>query len=217
MPPFVNRTDIRYGRLLAKYPIREKGKKIKWFCVCDCGNTTDVDSGHLHTGAIQSCGCIKSEMCVAKNSSHLMSQTAEYHIWSGMRERCYNPNKRMFKNYGGRGISVCDRWLHSFENFYVDMGNRPSTNHSIDRIDNDGNYTHENCKWSTRFEQADNTRLLKWFYARSPIGRWYKAKNCAAFARKHKIKSPSNISSVLHKKIPSHAGWSFYLLKVGSA
>lgn len=91
--------------------------------------------------------------------THGMSNTPEYKAWFEMKRRCYNKNRKGYKNYGGRGIKVCDRWLESFENFYEDMGDRPSPNHSLDRIDVNGNYEPSNCKWSDRTEQNYNQRF----------------------------------------------------------
>ena len=89
---------------------------------------------------------------------HGMTKTSEYHAWSNIKARCFNPNNPRYSDWGGRGIAVCDRWKNSFENFLADMGTKPSPKHSLDRIDNDGDYSDENCKWSTKAEQDNNRR-----------------------------------------------------------
>jgi len=94
-------------------------------------------------------------------TTHGMTKTPEYISWRRMKDRCFNPNSKDYPNWGGRGITVCDRWLNSFENFLADMGSRPTAKHSLDRIDNDGNYCPENCKWSTKAEQGNNRRNNK--------------------------------------------------------
>jgi len=106
----------------------------------------------------QSCGCLKAIVTSAKNKKHGMFGTKEYSSYHRMKDRCFDKKNKDYKNYGARGITICDRWLNSFENFYADMGNKPTPKHSIDRIDNDGNYEPSNCRWASNIQQARNKR-----------------------------------------------------------
>lgn len=153
---FQDLVGTRFTRLVVTELISMK--PTIWLCRCDCGADTAVGARHLKSGVTQSCGCLHREIMVARNSSHGLCELPEYSIWLGMRNRCNNPNEIGWKNYGGRGISVCERW-NSFENFLADMGNRPSSSHSIDRFPNpNGNYEPSNCRWATDKDQARNTR-----------------------------------------------------------
>ena len=152
-----DRTDIKYGRLTAKYIFDRRNDKIRWFCECSCGNTCVVIGGNLSSKHSTSCGCWPKERAFFINLTHGKAHTPEYRSWSGMKNRCYNKKTNNYFFYGGRGITVCARWLESFENFLKDMGERPSLQHSIDRINNTGNYELSNCKWSTHTEQNRNT------------------------------------------------------------
>lgn len=138
-----------------------KHKKRVWKCKCECGNYSEVISSHLLSGHSTSCGCTRLERSIRatkkSNTTHGMRHTKEYVAWSEMKQRCYNPNEPNYKNYGARGIKVCDSWLHSFENFYADMGKAP-TGFSIDRVDVDGDYCKENCRWTDNKTQQYNKR-----------------------------------------------------------
>lgn len=143
-----------------------------------------------------------------QNQIHGMSTTPEYRVWVSIKQRCYNPNYRYYKDYGGRGIRVCDRWLYSFVAFFKDMGKRPGPKYTIERVDNDGNYELGNCKWVTRKEQQNNTRKNVQFKAISPINRVYISKNQNEFARRFNL-SQGNINNCLYNRRQTHRGWKF--------
>lgn len=155
----VDISGMRFGGITA---IRDVGtlvgKTRKWEFLCDCGNRFISCGSRARLGTVISCQECSRERISKLNTSHGMRDSAEYGIWIHIKERCLNPSNKSFERYGGRGISVCERWTHSFENFIADMGIRPSNKHSIDRINNNGNYEPSNCRWSTPVEQGNNKR-----------------------------------------------------------
>ena len=129
-----------------------------WRCRCDCGQEVTVRSGSLLCGNTKSCGCQHGHGLITHGHARKGAREPEYAVWCAMIARCTRPNDAAWRNYGGRGISVCKRWRGSYEAFISDMGRRPSSAHSIDRINNDGNYESGNCRWATREQQAANKR-----------------------------------------------------------
>lgn len=131
-----------------------------WLCRCDCGVTKRAISWSLKQGLIKSCGCKKSElMRKTLGPRKRIADNPAYGCWTSMKARCYDKNHMHYRNYGGRGIVVCERWINSFANFLADMGDRPSDKHSIDRFpDKNGNYEPGNCRWATAREQGSNMR-----------------------------------------------------------
>lgn len=154
------------------------GKSV-WNVTCSCEDKTEskVVGSNLTSGHTQSCGCLQVKSVTKLNTTHGLSKKPEYKTWLKMKARCLNPNNDSYESYGGKGIEVCDRWLESFENFYLDMGEKPKGKYSIDRLFPEGHYEPSNCRWATTKQQARNkstTVLIKWIGREQCLMDWAK-------------------------------------------
>jgi hypothetical protein len=156
MSRMIDLTGQRYGRLVVRERVQQHMKgQARWLCLCDCGNTTVVQSYDLRSGNTQSCGC--QRRVNFKHKIHGHSQKRIYAIWKGMKSRCSNPNRKCYSDYGGKGIKVCSEWEEDFQAFYnwaIENGYNDEL--TIDRIDPDGNYEPSNCRWADNLMQGNN-------------------------------------------------------------
>lgn len=160
MGAFQNLVGLKFNRLTPLERVFRQGKSgTFWRCACECGNESVVNAGALKTGRTKSCGCLDSEILVARNkakATHGLSQTPEYAVWNAMIRRCTCKDDKFYHRYGALGITVHPDWLNSFETFLADMGARPSPKHTLDRVDNKEGYSKGNCRWATQIDQANN-------------------------------------------------------------
>ena len=158
MGKFIDLTGQKFGRLVV-IQLADKGGsgKIRYLCLCDCGNRIIVQAGNLKNYHTRSCGCFKTEILTKHGHSTRTITSKTYRAWRHIFDRCTNPNDKAYRNYGGRGITVCKRW-RKFVNFLEDMGEAPE-GYQIDRIDNNGNYCKSNCRWVTPKTNSRNTRI----------------------------------------------------------
>lgn len=152
-------TGKKFGRLtvIDRFENTVRGTAT-WNCICDCGQNIVVRGNALQSGNTRSCGCLQREDASERFTTHGLRNSREWHIWTGMKQRCQNQNNPNYHDYAGRGITVCDEW-QSFERFIADMGMSPTTKHTIERLDNNAGYYPSNCVWATRQQQSRNKRI----------------------------------------------------------
>lgn len=196
-----------FGNLTAVKPgedrVHPSGKITRrWVCLCKCGNFALIDVGALPSGHTKSCGCIQRQKSKDFLTTHGKSRAPEYLIWSEMKSRCSNPNGKYYKNYGGRGIRVCDEWK-SFESFFSYVGPRPTPFHTIDRIDNNGNYEPGNVRWATRRQQNANQRRSVTYTVDGKtecLSEWARISGICSNTIRHRIKLGIPIKDAIFSK-----------------
>lgn len=211
MPPLIDRTGEKYGRLTVIARSENIGKRriVAWLCRCECGRPVIVTSSALETGNTRSCGCLVSDMLAQNNRkrrTHGMKNTRVYVIWHSMHERCRVKSQTSYKRYGGRGITVCDRWS-KFENFLADMGLPPSNKHQLDRIDPNGHYEPGNCRWATPRQQQNNRRnnvVLSWSGEQRTVTEWARYIGIGVSTLFERIRAGWPVEKVLTEPVSQH-------------
>lgn len=192
----VDLIGLTFGKLtVMEYVGRTATKQPAWRAGCECGQSVIVLSRELVSTDTKSCGCLKKEILLARNrelATHWSSNTPEYRAWTGAKARCYNSSGKDYSRYGARGIRMCPQWLTSFDTFLADMGRRPSQQHSLDRINVNGNYSPENCRWSLPKEQALNRRSTKFFEGKC-LADWAKELGITPTAVYKRVKTKGSV------------------------
>ena len=200
----------RFGRLtVINYnQLRANNGEYMWHCKCDCGNECDVRGSNLRNGNTLSCGCFQTDRVSQTNSKHKQSNNRIYYEWNNMKNRCYNPNYAEYKNYGGRGISVCEEWLKSFANFYDwAINNGYSDNLTIDRINVNGNYCPDNCRWVTIEAQCNNkrnNRFITYKGKTQTVSQWSKEIGMSEKLLLWRLNHWENLDTVFNKPVNSN-------------
>lgn len=196
MGTFIDLSEQRFGRLVVieRAPNNAEAQ-ARWKCKCDCGNEVIVSSGHLRSGHSKSCGCLARERSSKYHLTHGMKGTRIFSVYNGMKGRCYNPNDRKYPRYGGRGISMCEEWRNNPSSFFdwaFSNGYRDGL--SIDRIDNNGNYSPENCRWADDITQANNkstNHIYEHNGEKKTIAEWSRELGLSYSATNYRIKRGS--------------------------
>lgn len=166
------RSTISVGDVFGRWSVISLDTEMRWhaLCRCQCGTVREVRKASLNNGQSSSCGCVRVEKFVNQNTKHSQANRSDpvYNAWSSMLSRCINKNHPSFRNYGGRGITVCDEWVGDFVKFSQDMGARPMDG-TLERIDTNSGYSKENCRWATQSEQCKNTRHSKRWHVNGSV------------------------------------------------
>jgi hypothetical protein len=200
-----------YGRLVVIERAPKHNQRVMWKCQCSCGQMTVVPTACLRNGESQSCGCLfleKVQKMGRENTTHGLSGTPEYQSWVAMISRCEDPTHRSYARYGGRGIGVCKRWRASVQAFVADLGPRPSSEHSLERITNESNYEPGKVRWATRKEQARNrssNRLITFDGKTMCLVEWAEHLNMKAVTIRQRLNRGFPLEVVLNPKRVSKA------------
>lgn len=202
---FEDLTGLRFGRWTVMERAPNRGKRVYWVCRCDCGATREIRQDGLRSGVSQSCGCYQHDVV----TKHGMWRSAAHGVWEGMIQRCDNPNHLAYARYGGRGIRVCERW-HEFAEFYADMYPKPFSSASLDRIDNNGDYCPENCRWATKKEQSRNrsdNRVLNYHGIERCVTEWAETLGMKVSALNERIRCGWTVEDALDTPVHLDNRW----------
>lgn len=203
---FIDLTGKRYGRLVVIERAKNKGSKTAWLCKCDCGNEKIVSGDKLKTGNTKSCGCLNKELTIRRSSTHKMTNTRLYRLWLGIKKRCYNKNQPEYKNYGAKGIKMCDEWKNDFISFCswsYEHGFDEKLSRwecSIDRIDTLKDYSPQNCRWVDIHKQANNktnNHLLTFQNSTLTLTQWSKKIKISQSTIRHRLKRGWSVEKTL--------------------
>ena len=196
----INLAGQRFGRLVVIDRATEM-PGVWWYCICDCGKRKKIRSSQLRYGSVKSCGCLRDEMRAEHNKPrHGDTGTRLYSIWRGMKKRCYQPTSAGYKNYGGRGITVCDEWISSYESFRDwALANGYTDELTLDRKDSNGNYNPSNCRFASYIDQENNRRNCHYIEmngVKLTVAQWARITNTPPSTLKNRIASKGEREAV---------------------